>query len=85
MGVVLALALGLCIGLMIFYIRRNPHKAKKMLVSFLCVEFLISVRIGFDGLDFYTESLVQTDCFPQHAFGRICDSMHIGLLTCRID
>ena len=63
MGVVMGTALGLCIGLMIFYILRNPRKAKKVLVSFLCVEVLISVRIGFDGFDFYTESSSQTDSF----------------------
>ena len=85
MGVVLGIALGICIGLMIFYIQRNPHKARKILVSFLCVEVLISVRIGFDSFDFYTESPVQTGCFSSTCiFQRACDVMQIRSLACII-
>ena len=61
MAVVIGTILALCTLLLIFYVRRNPQKAKKILNSFLLVEVLISVRIGFDGLDFYTESVVQTE------------------------
>ena len=61
MAVVIGTILALCVMLLIFYVRRNPQKARKILTSFLLVEVLISVRIGFDGLDFYTENGVQIE------------------------
>ena len=43
----------------------------------------MSVRIGFDGFDFYTESSVQTDCFLYMHLAEHVLSCKSGILICR--
>jgi hypothetical protein len=69
-GVGIGAALVFCLLLLIYLIRRNPAKAKKILVSFLSVEVLISVQIVYASIDFYTDLRVLTQVLerPDEAF-----------------
>ena len=57
LAVVFGLVLALSGVMLIILFRRNPARARQILLSFLSVEVLMVVRIGFDVLDFYTESV----------------------------
>ena len=99
MAIVIGVVLAFCVGLLLFLVRKNPRRAKKIMgeasvdhsesnwllsssgdvpVSFLCVEFLLSLKLGFDGLDFYTESAVHTDSLVATDRG-FADPLILGL------
>ena len=59
MGIAIGTVLAFCVGLLALYVHKNRAQAKKILVSFLSVEVLISLQIGFNVLDFYTECVAR--------------------------
>ena len=51
LGVLMAVALVLCLIVLLYHIRRNPKKAQKLLLSFLRTEIKIAVSIAIEGFD----------------------------------
>ena len=73
-AVAIGVMLSLSIVLLFWLVRKHPVKARRILLSFVSVEVQIVLGLGFDVLNFYTESAVRS-CACVRACVRACVSV----------